>query len=96
VELYEEHYPARRLRLAMLALLRADCHRRPAGLSSSRARSGSVTLSPADATVEALRRLVRRIFRKQRHLDFYAKGSPYGGPSSTICQSRDRRHRGHV
>jgi AraC family transcriptional regulator, transcriptional activator of pobA len=43
-----------------------------ARLAVSLARTGSVTLAPADATVEALRKLVEENFRKERHLDFYA------------------------
>jgi AraC family transcriptional activator of pobA len=41
-------------------------------LAASRARTGAVTLKPADPTVEALRRLVEEHFRKERHLGFYA------------------------
>lgn len=41
-------------------------------LAASRARTGAVTLRPADPTVEALRRLVEEHFRKERLLDFYA------------------------
>jgi len=73
VELYEEHFLAREgYRLAMRALL-ALIAIGVARLAASRARTGSVTLAPADATVEALRRLVEENFRKQRHLDFYAE-----------------------
>ena len=43
-----------------------------ARLAASRARTGSVTLAPADATVESLRKLVEEHFRKERLLDFYA------------------------
>jgi AraC family transcriptional regulator, transcriptional activator of pobA len=39
---------------------------------ASRARTGVVTLAPADATVEALRRLVEEHFREQRLIGFYA------------------------
>ena len=42
-------------------------------LGLSRARTGSVTLSPADATVTALRALVDEHFRKERSLSFYAE-----------------------
>jgi AraC family transcriptional activator of pobA len=71
-ELYEEHFLAREgYRLAMRALL-ALIAIGVARLAASRARTGSVTLAPADATVEALRRLVEENFRQERHLDFYA------------------------
>jgi len=39
-------------------------------LAASRARTGAVTLAPADATVEALRRLVEENFRKERLISF--------------------------
>ncbi len=42
-------------------------------LAASRARSGSVTLSAHDATVEALRQLVEEHFRTQRQIGFYAE-----------------------
>src|SRR5690348_2893920 len=71
-ELYEEHFLAREgFRLAMrglLALIAIEVGR----LALSRARSGSVTLKPTDATVESLRRLVETHFRKERLLAFYA------------------------
>ena len=62
---------ARGYRLAMrglLALIAIEVAR----LAASRARTGSVTLAPADPTVETLRRLVEDNFRKERQLDFYA------------------------
>jgi AraC family transcriptional regulator, transcriptional activator of pobA len=72
-ELYEERFLAREgYRLAMhgyLALLAIAVVR----LAASRARTGAVTLKPADPTVEALRRLVEEHFRKQRQLDFYSE-----------------------
>jgi AraC family transcriptional activator of pobA len=72
-ELYEEHFLAREgYRLAMRGLL-ALIAIGVARLAASRARTGSVTLAPADATVEALRKLVEENFRKQRHLEFYAQ-----------------------
>ena len=72
-ELYEEHFLAREgYRLAMRGLL-ALIAIGVARLAASRARTGSVTLAPADATVDALRKLVEENFRKQRHLDFYAE-----------------------
>src|SRR5262249_61629589 len=62
-ELHEERFLAREgFRLAMrglLALIAIEGGR----LALSRARSGAVTLKPADATVEALRRLVEGHFR---------------------------------
>lgn len=73
VDLYEERFLAREgYRLAMhgyLALLAIAVVR----LAASRARTGAVTLRPADPTVEALRRLVEEHFRKERQLDFYAQ-----------------------
>jgi AraC family transcriptional activator of pobA len=72
-ELYEERFLAREgFRLAMrglLALIAIEVVR----LAASRARSGTVTLAPADATVEALRRLVEEHFRKERLLGFYSE-----------------------
>ena len=53
----------------MLALIAIEVAR----LAASRARTGSVTLAPADATVEALRRLVEEHFRKERLIGFYAE-----------------------
>jgi AraC family transcriptional activator of pobA len=71
-ELYEEHFLAREgYRLAMRGLL-ALIAIGVARLAASRARTGSVTLAPADATVDALRKLVEDNFRKERLLDFYA------------------------
>ena len=72
-ELYEEHFLAREgYRLAMRGLL-AVIAITVARLAASHARSGSVTLAPADATVEALRNLVEENFRKERLRAFYAK-----------------------
>src|SRR6202011_6233429 len=72
-ELFEEHSLAREgFRLAMrglLVLIAVGVAR----LAASRARTGTVTLAPADATVETLRRLVEENFRKERLLDFYAE-----------------------
>jgi AraC family transcriptional activator of pobA len=71
-DLHEEHFLAREgHRLAMrayLALIAIEVAR----LAASRARSGSVTLRPADPTVEALRKLVDEHFRGERQLGFYA------------------------
>ena len=53
----------------LLALIAIEAVR----LAVSRARSGSVTLSRADAQVEALRRLVDEHFRSQRQIAFYAE-----------------------
>ena len=44
-----------------------------ARLAASQARSGGVTLQPADATVAQLRALIEQFFRKQRLLGFYAE-----------------------
>jgi AraC family transcriptional activator of pobA len=72
-ELHEERFLAREgYRLAMrgyLALLAIAVAR----LAASRARTGSVTLKPADPTVEALRALLEEYFRKERLLGFYAE-----------------------
>jgi AraC family transcriptional activator of pobA len=72
VDLHEEHFLAREgHRLAMrayLALIAIEVAR----LATSRARSGSVTLRPADPIVEALRKLVDEYFRTERQLGFYA------------------------
>jgi AraC family transcriptional regulator, transcriptional activator of pobA len=72
-ELFEERALAREgYRLAMrglLVLIAVGVAR----LAASHARSGSVTLYPADATVAQLRRLVDEFFRKERLLAFYAE-----------------------
>ena len=72
-DLHEESFLAREgFRLAMrglLALIAIEVAR----LAASRARTGVVTLAPADATVEALRRLVEEHFRKERLISFYAE-----------------------
>jgi AraC family transcriptional activator of pobA len=72
-DLYEERFLAREgFRLAMrglLALIAIEVAR----LAASRARSGSVTLAPADATVESLRALIEEHFRRERLLAFYAE-----------------------
>jgi AraC family transcriptional activator of pobA len=72
-DLYEEASLAREgHRLAtrgLLALVAVEVAR----LSASRARTGSVTLAPTDATVEALRRLVEDHFRRERYIAFYAE-----------------------
>src|SRR3954469_6376011 len=71
-ELHEERFLAREgYRLAMRGLL-ALIAIGVARLAASRARTGSVTLAPADATVDSLRKLVEEHFRKERLLDFYA------------------------
>jgi AraC family transcriptional activator of pobA len=71
-ELHEEHFLAREgHRLAMRALL-ALIAIEVARLAASRARTGVVTLSAADAIVEALRRLLEQHFREQRQIGFYA------------------------
>ncbi len=72
-ELSEEHGLAREgYRLAMrglLVLIAVGVAR----LAASRARSGSVTLYPSDASVAQLRALVDEFFRKERLLGFYAE-----------------------
>jgi AraC family transcriptional regulator, transcriptional activator of pobA len=71
-ELHEERFLAREgHRYAMrgyLALIAIEVVR----LAASRARSGTVTLTPADPSVETLRELVEEHFRKERLLSFYA------------------------
>jgi AraC family transcriptional activator of pobA len=71
-ELHEERFLAREgYRYAMrgyLALIAIEVVR----LAASQARSGTVTLTPADPAVEALRALVEAQFRKERLLSFYA------------------------
>lgn len=70
--LHRESFLAREgYRLAMralLALIAVGVGR----FAASRARSGNITLSSADATVETLRRLVEENFRTQRQIAFYA------------------------
>jgi AraC family transcriptional regulator, transcriptional activator of pobA len=72
-ELFEEHSLAREgYRLAtrgLLALIAVGVVR----LAASRARTGSVTLQPADATVAQLRALVDEFFCKEHQLGFYAE-----------------------
>jgi AraC family transcriptional regulator, transcriptional activator of pobA len=72
-DLHEERFLAREgFRLAMrghLALLAIAVAR----MAASRARTGTVTLRPADPTVEGLRRLLEEHFRKERLLGFYAE-----------------------
>jgi AraC family transcriptional activator of pobA len=71
-QLHEESFIAREgFRIAMRALL-ALVAIEVARLAASRARTGSVTLAAADATVEALRRLVDEHFRTERLIAFYA------------------------
>ena len=53
---------------ALLALIAIEAAR----LAASRARTGSVTLAPADPTLQALRELVEEHFRKERQIGFYA------------------------
>ncbi len=72
-QLNEEHGLAREgYRLALrgfLILIAVGVAR----LAASRARSGAVTLHPADATVAQLRTLVDEFFRQERLLGFYAE-----------------------
>jgi AraC family transcriptional regulator, transcriptional activator of pobA len=71
--LYRERFLAREgFRVAMrgwLALIAVEAVR----LAASRARSGSVTLAPADSIVETLRGLIEQHFRRERRLAFYAE-----------------------
>jgi AraC family transcriptional activator of pobA len=72
-ELQEEGFLAReghRLAMrALLALIAIEVVR----LAASRARTGTVTLSPADARIDDLRRLIDANFRKERLIRFYAE-----------------------
>ena len=72
-ELFEELSLAREgYRMSMrglLALIAVGVAR----LAASRARTGSVTLQPADATVARLRALVDEYFRSKHQLGFYAE-----------------------
>jgi AraC family transcriptional activator of pobA len=72
-ELFEESSLAREgYRVAMrglLALIAVGVVR----LAASRARTGSVTLQPADTTVARLRALVDEFFRSEHQLGFYAE-----------------------
>jgi len=71
-ELNEETSLAREgYRIAMRALL-AMIAIEVVRLAASRARSGAVTLAPADARVEQLRKLIDLHFRKERLISFYA------------------------
>ncbi len=54
---------------AQLALIKIEVVR----LAVSRARSGAVTLVPADARIDELRRLIDANFRKERLISHYAK-----------------------
>ncbi len=72
-ELFEESSLAREgYRVAMrglLALIAVGVAR----LAASRARTGSVTLQPADTTVARLRAVVDEFFRSEHQLGFYAE-----------------------
>jgi AraC family transcriptional activator of pobA len=72
-DLYQERFLAReghRLATrALLALIAIEAAR----LAASRARTGSVTLAPADPTLQALRTLVEDHFRNERQIGFYAQ-----------------------
>ena len=72
-ELFEEVSLGREgYRVAMrglLALIAVGVAR----LAASRARSGTVTLQPADTTVAQLRALVDEFFRREHQLGFYAE-----------------------
>jgi AraC family transcriptional regulator, transcriptional activator of pobA len=72
-ELFEEGSLAREAyRMAMRSLL-ALIAVGVARLAASRARTGSITLQPADATVAQLRTLVDEYFRREHQLGFYAE-----------------------
>jgi AraC family transcriptional regulator, transcriptional activator of pobA len=72
-ELFEEGSLAREgYRMAMRSLL-ALIAVGVARLAASRARTGSITLEPADATVAQLRTLVDEYFRREHQLGFYAE-----------------------
>jgi AraC family transcriptional activator of pobA len=72
-DLYQERFLAREgFRLAMRALL-ALIAIEVVRLAASRERSGSVTLAPADDTLDALRGLIEQHFRQERLLAFYAE-----------------------
>jgi len=62
----EGHHLAMR---ALLALIAIEVVR----LAASRARTGAVTLAPADARIDELRRLIDANFRKERLIRFYAE-----------------------
>ena len=72
-ELFEEGRLAREgYQMAMrglLALIAVGVAR----LAASRARTGSVTLQPVDATVTQLRALIDEFFRREHQLGFYAE-----------------------
>lgn len=53
---------------ALTALIGVEISR----LAASRALTGAITLAPADATVEELRRLIEEHFRSERQIGFYA------------------------
>jgi AraC family transcriptional activator of pobA len=71
-ELLEEHFLVREgfevAARAYLALIGVEVVR----LAASRARSGAVTLAPADPVVAELRRLIEENFRAQRRIGYYA------------------------
>lgn len=73
IELHEESALARegyRLTMrALLALIAIGVVR----LAVSRARSGTITLTRADAQVDELRRLIEQHFRRERLISFYAE-----------------------
>jgi AraC family transcriptional regulator, transcriptional activator of pobA len=72
-ELFEEASLAREgYRMSMRSLL-ALIAVGVARLAASRARTGAVTLAPADATVAQLRALVDEFFRREHQLGFYAE-----------------------
>ena len=73
LELFEEGSLAREgYRMSMRGLLTLIAVG-VARLAASRARTGSVTLQPADTTVAQLRALVDEFFRSEHQLGFYAE-----------------------
>jgi len=72
-ELFEEGSLAREgYRMSMRSLL-ALIAVGVARLAASRARTGTITLAPADATVAQLRALVDEFFRRGHQLGYYAE-----------------------
>jgi AraC family transcriptional regulator, transcriptional activator of pobA len=91
-ELFEEGSLAREgYRMAMRSLL-ALIAVTVARLAASRARTGAITLQPADATVAQLRTLVDEYFRREHQLGFYAEKLGMR-PAQRSRQTRHRRDR---
>ncbi len=91
-DLHDEYFFAREgYRLAMRGLL-ALIAIGVARLAASRARTGSVTLAPADATVNALRKLVEEHFRKDTIAGFLRREACHDGRPAQ--RSRPKRATG--